>query len=95
MFPINEVISEKCFADSDGARKNGENGISEEASPVATFRVRTIHKMDEACTNADDRIRVRTIHKKRFECVQYTKWMRPAPTQMIEIRAKNGGNGFL
>ena len=64
---LNEVISEKSFADSDGARKNSENGISQEASTVATFRVRTIDKMDEACTNADDRMTlVRHCSGERF-----------------------------
>jgi len=33
--------------------KNGESRILDE---VATFRVRAIDKLDEACTNADDRM---------------------------------------
>jgi len=36
--------------------KNGANRIFDEVSPVATFRVQTIDKLDEACTNADDRM---------------------------------------
>jgi len=38
------------------ARKDGDNRILDEVSPVATFRVQTINNLDEACTNADDRI---------------------------------------
>jgi len=38
------------------ARKHGENRILDEVSPVATFRLRTIDKLDEACTNADDQM---------------------------------------
>ena len=34
--------------------KNGENRIFDGVSPVAKFRVQTIDKVDEACTNADD-----------------------------------------
>jgi len=34
--------------------KIGENSILDRVTPVATFRVRTIDKLDEACTYADD-----------------------------------------
>ena len=36
--------------------KNGENRIFDGVSPVAKLRVRSIDKLDEACTNADDRM---------------------------------------
>jgi len=38
------------------ARKDGKNMILLWMSSVATFRVRTIDKLDEACINADDRM---------------------------------------
>jgi len=43
-------------------RKNGKNRIFDEVSPVATFRVQTIDKLDEACTNVDDRM-MRVRHR--------------------------------
>ena len=49
------------------ARKNGENTILDEVSPVATFRVRTIDKLDEACTNTDDRMMLVRHHSS--DCV--------------------------
>jgi len=38
------------------ARKNGTNRILDEVTPRGQARVRPMDKLDEACTNADDRM---------------------------------------
>ena len=38
--------------------KNGKNRILDEVTPVATFRMRTRDNLDEACSNADDRMMI-------------------------------------
>jgi len=50
-------VPSRSFAGKKKIRaKNGESRILDGVSPVATFRVRIIDKLDEACTNVDDRM---------------------------------------
>jgi hypothetical protein len=37
-------------------KKDGENRIFDEVTPVATLRSLHMNKLDEVCTNADDRM---------------------------------------
>jgi len=68
------------FCCVEDARKMAKNGILWRVSPVAKLRVRTIDQLDEACTNADDRMMRfswassvgRLISSRQQQCVRQT-----------------------